>query len=772
MEYLSWYIDRFFKTFSNSKIKYTEINCLYQSITQFCKTGNKIDAFSVYYCFSEIFRIFGTGYDNTKKLLEILSDYEYHAASLLRKHRDHYSHSVYVFVLGLALYSSCNIIKKSFSDYYGCDDSSDIRFLHLWGMTALFHDVGYPFEIAHDEIKTYISDIFPKQEDPPFVSYANLNRFISFTEEQREYLEKRLTHENHCTMNDLLSFWLNKKLGYDREKVEEVLKQEQVSPNFQDHAYFSSILLIKFLFDNNRTQSFTMEMMDVISAILLHNSLNRFHIDSFSHPIGVDEFPLSYLLMLTDNLQDWDREAFGQKTKSDPQAWDVKLEITNNEVTIEYIFDSFDVITPGNMAHKRKNKKVESIQSGVFAAEILEMITNRPKIRCVCFEQKKKKRSHIYASSYNYVNLCDFAKSIHANYVEQCYSLDIDYLNKAFGELTLEQKLSNIEQAKSYAYKLELVNCFFSDKELDYPIVFAFEEKKNHQDELEFLAREEHVRWVKEKLKLGWRYGIDYINQKDGSEDKAVREKIRQHKDMLPYDLLDEESKEKDRIMVRNMIPFLYRHANGMKIYRYRYGKKPVLQIVAVGHRKVVGNIKEIKEKISNILESYSRDYHVIVRSCFAPGSDLLVMECANELGLTTKANLPLLLNLKDNEDVSNYLIARRNIKAYLKYMYTDAEVNGFIFSEKDEIQILELLSQTSTCHINADKQYAWMEPIKHMINKCDKIIALWDGVETKLELSDVQSINYDGTYHCICMAREKGLKVGRDIHIIPVKSR
>lgn len=90
--------------------------------------------------------------------------------------------------------------------------------------------------------------------------------------------------------------------------------------------------------------------------------------------------------------------------------------------------------------------------------------------------------------------------------------------------------------------------------------------------------------------------------------------------------------------------------------------------------------------------------------------------------------------------------------------MYLDAEANNFDFTKKDEVRMLELLSLTSVCHINADKQYTWMEPAKHMINKCDRMIALWDGVKTKLESSDGQPINRGGTYHCICMAKKRGL--------------
>ena len=63
--------------------------CFENALKQFLSSGRKEDAFTVYFCFSEIFNLFGQGYDNTKKLLEMLSDHEYHSGELLSKHRDH-----------------------------------------------------------------------------------------------------------------------------------------------------------------------------------------------------------------------------------------------------------------------------------------------------------------------------------------------------------------------------------------------------------------------------------------------------------------------------------------------------------------------------------------------------------------------------------------------------------------------------------------------------------------------------------------------------------
>lgn len=68
---------------NGGEIPKNEIICFRKSTEAFLKSGKKADAFVVYFCFSEIFKLFGSGYENTQKLLETLSDHEYHSGELL-----------------------------------------------------------------------------------------------------------------------------------------------------------------------------------------------------------------------------------------------------------------------------------------------------------------------------------------------------------------------------------------------------------------------------------------------------------------------------------------------------------------------------------------------------------------------------------------------------------------------------------------------------------------------------------------------------------------
>ena len=130
--------------------------CLERSLESFIDSGSAEDAYTVYYCYLEMFL---GRYGNSKRMVELLSEYESNGSSLLLKHRDHYSHSVYVFALGLAIYETNTVFRDTFRAFYAAEEgtcgSLDNLFLEYWGLTALFHDIGYPFELPFEQVLSY-----------------------------------------------------------------------------------------------------------------------------------------------------------------------------------------------------------------------------------------------------------------------------------------------------------------------------------------------------------------------------------------------------------------------------------------------------------------------------------------------------------------------------------------------------------------------------------------------------------------------------------------
>lgn len=749
MKTLSEWSSKFFelldmKAYEKPETAESDKRCFEIALKQFLVSGKKEDAFSVYFCFSEIFKLFGQGYENTKKLLEMLSDHEYHSGELLSKHRDHYSHSVYVFALGLAIYVNDSAYRANYLSFYQLEDNgvSAFQFLKFWGMVALFHDIGYPFQLAHEQIKTYAEEVWGKDgKSNPFVSYGNFIEFIELSPETRENLAKIFPEDQPFNnLNDLFAYGLQVREGYDPKAVCPILTERIINqPRFIDHGYFSAVILARQIFSLPE-YNFDIRYLDVLTAILLHNNFNKYDAPD-KHPIRFDEHPLAYLIILCDELQCWDRLAYGKVSKRDPIAWDFSLDIAANTLFVNYTYDSLVTheYNDGLELNVKINKNYHEMQEGTFVKKIYSYIETPLKLVVKTQEKKKEKRSNLFASDDNFIGLCDLAKAIHASYNDHCKSLSGEFISEDFGKLDLEFKMSNIEQAKSYAYKLELINCFFSRKELDYPVVEDFNHvEANYKNNLGFLCREEHVRWVKEKLAMGWKYGTDYK-----SREERNRKKI--HKDIVPYEMLTTEEQSKDELMVNNIIDLLKKFDSNIKIYNFRAGRKPNLEIAGTGHRFFHDDPDKLKIKIKEILSSYSKTHHVIVRTCFAYGADQLIAECAAELGLTLKADLPM------------------PVEEYIENVRQDTIANGHKFGEEEELKMRHLLAQTVVCRVVSDPIYTYAAANAYIVKKCDKLIALWDKNELPLNDYNGNPINRGGTYDCITMAKENG----KQVHIV-----
>lgn len=740
------------RKFENQK----EIDLFRNAIKDFTKSGKKEDALSVYFCYCKIFKVFGD-YSSLGKLVEFLSDHEYHSGELLKKQRDHYSHSCYVFALGLALYDNDKTIRDAFKSYY--KDFTDYDFLYYWGLVGLFHDIGYPLQLAHEQVQEYMRNVFNVQPKDmktlmkyPYVSYPN-------TETVLELSDLWKTTSPYKDQPNLAHLFLTSILDnlkkVPKQPTKDMLLSRPVTGDFMDHGYWSAIILSRKMMDNEVPLNKT--LLDSLTAILLHNSLLRFGVvpaTKLDLSIKVNEYPLFYLIGLCDELQAWDRTPFGASAKSNPIAFDILLDINNSHIKALYKYDKKECkkVKDENGEFKYSNKNAQEL---VDPNEELKKIKKTNDLHTnVIFKVKiedRKPKGKAFASSQNFINYVDFAEATHQAYIDYCKKHDPDKLLpgdfakddgtlKTFDELSLEYQLSNIEQAKSYAYKLELINCFYSDKKLDYPIITKFtnkDDENGNKNDLSFLAREEHVRWVKEKIKNGWTYGP----KRDS--------KLKTNPCLLPFDFLTKTDQNKDVILMSNMVENLDKYGHSTKIYQYRRGWKNTLNIFACGHRDIDINNKVVRQQVRDILSEYKKKYRVVVRTCFAAGADCLVAEIALELGITVKGAIPMAFN------------------KYVKHIKADAKKNHFPFDENRYRAITALSVSTK---VIKDEKYVYVNANNYCLDKSDAIIALWNGVKVKLKDNNDKPINQGGTYHSLFKAIEEYKYPKENIHIINVE--
>lgn len=573
-----------------------------KAIGRFLASGSREDAFDIYYCYCEIFKPFGAGYDSAGLLLELLSEHEVNASSLLMKHRDHYSHSAYVFLIGLAVYKNHKGFRDEYNVQYGLADGPEAacHFLQYWGLASLFHDIGYPFEIAHQQMKAYVCKLDKNNNDDfgfaPYVSYRNMDEF---------------TFSRLGDLNELFSKAIIERLGksylsrtgtepyYAQYNLTKVLKDRGIHENpnekdylYMDHAYFSGLMMMKtYLRRNTGIDSYEkipVPVMDAFCAIILHNSLFKFIMRSFLHtkePFGLyDGQPLAYLLMLCDELQCWDRTSYGQNSRGGIFAFDFDMDFTDSGMHWKYYFDKTyeekavnakaykDMLCSGytkksGAVRKDRSKFVDDIDEIISLKDMVptfESDVKKPDTSQVISVSivEKKKKTGLYLSDSNYLSLYEFALALHGRYAG---AETPDEMKKAFEEdLSLEYKLSNIAQAKGFAAQLEAIDCFYTDRAVDYEPVINFTD-----GELLEISKLEHERWCSEKLAMGWQYGNAHVGKLNGKNDNIIRERTRQHHDICPFDELSEWEIEKDSEAMKKMLELIEKFG-GLTVYRMK----------------------------------------------------------------------------------------------------------------------------------------------------------------------------------------------------------
>jgi hypothetical protein len=144
-------------------------------------------------------------------------------------------------------------------------------------------------------------------------------------------------------------------------------------------------------------------------------------------------------------------------------------------------------------------------------------------------------------------------KALHADYCDAMAArgrLSVDHPSlRPWEEIGEDLRRANVEQADHITYKLSLLG--YQVEPLT-PNAGEPVPRLGHQ-EIENLARLEHVRWLVDRQLAGWTFG----NIRDNE--------LKRHPLMIPYDELAEEEKEKDRQAARNIPGVLRRAGLGIR---------------------------------------------------------------------------------------------------------------------------------------------------------------------------------------------------------------
>ncbi len=546
---------------------------LAQSIYEFLHGESKDSAFHVYEIFFGTYRIMLKGAKNPFiDLLDTLRSYEERAATLIEKQRDHFVHSVNVFILGLAFYAANKPYRDAFSGAVMDDmkypenfPTAREEFLFRWGLAALFHDVGYPVEIISNQLVRFLKFVTDADHDSTLgdvkvhLEFDNFRRFNSVAEvvPKKEFIKNFYKEDDSSVYVDLLqpidllAQRIHQTTGIPMNTIKNKLDlyhAEMARKGFVDHGYYSAIIVLKwygYLIQTTEEEPlrFYHAIVDSACAILLHNYYDKTLIDSFGlQPLTAKQNPIAYLLMFCDEMQDWNRAAYGVLEKYRTQITSANIEINDHRFGISY-YAAKGIIPCQFVENKKKLFSRILDISGVFSEGL--------DIDCIALEE-----IFIEAQSDSAVprplleNMERLARAIHEDYISTQKQRNAPiFVAEDFDQLEPSTRYSNLRQAMNIDKKL---------RKLGYVLVSAAAPETAietlEDDVVERYAILEHEDWMRGKERYGW------------TSSPVRNDSLKQHDCLVPWAELPREQRQKDIDTAENLIKLA--NIAGMKIVR------------------------------------------------------------------------------------------------------------------------------------------------------------------------------------------------------------
>jgi hypothetical protein len=545
---------------------------LLSAIKEFLDFGTKERAFDVYRHFLDIYRVNPESGKTFLDIFDVLKNYEENAARLTEHQRDHYSHSVYVFLLGICIYTNNQSFRHSFKSQIAnrCKprsfDLMNEEFLFCWGIASLFHDIGYPVEITSNQIKEYIKLVsnanYHKSDAKPYIDFQDFSALNSIQPINVELVsasafvstDELLTALDILKPTDVLAYNIHRSFGEDLAKlkntIDNFLEKMQLS-GFVDHGFFSAIIVEKWYGEllqqgSAATTIFYNEISLASEAIFLHN----FYAGTLMKPpygyapIRPSSNALAYLLILCDESQEWNRKAYGGKDRETLFIDTAHIDVSEDKLSIRYITEQG--IFEDEFPNERKKALLKRIcVNDIFSAGMEFSAETLPGYYV------EHSLSHLIVPRLLINQLESLAIMIHKDYIaKQAKRRPGQQLEfPTWESLPPSMKYSNIRQAAAIGDKLKRIDCYLGSDSQEGRVVRSFTDQ-----ELEKLAEYEHELWVKERKDGGW----EYDEEKDTKRKKSPY--------LVSYHELTEDIKELDRDTIRNIVPLA--EAVGLKVFR------------------------------------------------------------------------------------------------------------------------------------------------------------------------------------------------------------
>lgn len=559
-------IREFFRMMEQDKTEASSehLNYFEQALIGFSNSETKYTAKNVYRMFTELNRFKDKNGRPLLSLMDTMRSYEEKASTLTDSQRDHYVHSINVFMLGIQIYMSESRYQSAFQ--YAHKDTTFKNahecFLYAWGHAALFHDVGYPIEIAANQVKKFVKDVskigLPRDMDDSDCAKSSI--YVSdFPKISNVPLGSWSDNVAELDALDLIGDRISSSLGLDRDAVRTLLStynERMRDGRFVDHGYYSALILLRSMADSMQSAGlpmdrFSNELVEVASAIVLHNFYQNVFINTEDYgfgcgPMHVSSYPLAYLLILCDELQDWNRKKYGHMTKTTVYPDNGRISFHKGIMTVNYrtvdssICESFG---------RNKMEKLKALLD-------IESVFDGMRVTCSC-----DRSADLLISTLRSGDGGEFPRPMLDNIVQIAKAIHQDYNSKRMLEhpdrpleyptwegLPQDLKYSNITQALGISDRLALIDCRIGFPD-EGPSVEEFSE-----GEILVMAKAEHDRWRAERESNGWVWG----------KEKDVERRISPY--IADWDSIPAEIQKYDVEAVENTVPLL--KSVGLRVLR------------------------------------------------------------------------------------------------------------------------------------------------------------------------------------------------------------
>ena len=269
-------------------------------------------------------------FKNSFSLLESLKMSEEDFLFNFINYRDHFLHSLQIFLLGCFLINEANL--KDLAIEFLSNKSKD-RFIRIWFLISIYHDIGY-FSQKLITIGKKINELHFKN-----ISGVNLSEFkLNISEDLDSIFLGYLNDISKGIVNGEEKYFISGETDENLIDQTNVIYNElKNNYDLRNHGIISALFLqytlnldIGYIAEGKKKE-FDEDIKIACTAIASHDleKQEKIHLDFHRNPFAS-------LLILLDNIQEWDRPKDLEDLIKAPELWRT-LEI-NAEKGKDYVF--------------------------------------------------------------------------------------------------------------------------------------------------------------------------------------------------------------------------------------------------------------------------------------------------------------------------------------------------------------------------------------------------------------------------------------------------